>query len=216
MLWPPVGRLARENPGKTAFMRQAEDEAASQGRRFQISQQWVTLGRISPYLVRAVLIGEDDKFYMHEGFDIDAMQAALEKDIKAGKLKAGGSTISQQLAKNLYLSRSKNPLRKLLEAVITWRLERSLAKRRILEIYLNVIEWGDGIYGAEAASRHYYGKHASELSAVEAARLAAVIPNPRRFNPLGQSKYVENRSRIIYSVMQQRGIVDEDYEGGGD
>ncbi len=214
MVYPPVGRLARENPGKTAFMREAEAEAAAKGRKLTISQQWVTLGRISPYLVRAVLIGEDDKFYMHEGFDFEAMQKALEKDVQAGRLKAGGSTISQQLAKNLYLSRSKNPLRKLLEAVITWRMERSLTKRRILEIYLNVIQWGDGIYGAEAASRHYYGKHASELTAIEAARLAAVIPNPIRFNPIGQSRYVENRSRIIYGVMQQRGIVDEEYEGG--
>ena len=212
MVYPPVGRLAKDNPGETAFMHHAVDEAASKGRKLTINQQWVSLGRISPYLVRAVLIGEDDRFYTHEGFDFDAMQKAIERDIKAGKLKAGGSTISQQLAKNLYLSRSKNPFRKLVEAVITWRLERALSKRRILEIYLNVIEWGDGIYGSEAAARHYYGKHASELSAMEAARLAAVIPNPIRFNPLGQSRYVENRARIIYGVMERRGIVEEGYE----
>lgn len=212
MVYPPVGKLATGQPGKTAFMRYAEDEAAAHGKTLRITQQWVPLGRISPYLVRAVLIGEDDKFYTHEGFDFEAMQKAIEKDLKAGKLKAGGSTISQQLAKNLYLSPSKNPARKLIEAVITWRIERALEKKRILELYLNVIEWGEGTYGAEAAARRYYGKHASELSAYEAARLAAVIPNPKRFNPLGQSKYVENRANIIMGVMQKRGIVEEGYE----
>lgn len=212
MIFPRVGRLAAHNPGQTAFMSYAVEQAGLKGRNLEITQKWVPLNRISPYLVRAVLIGEDDKFYTHEGFDFDAMQKAIEKDIKAGKLKAGGSTISQQLAKNLYLSPSKNPARKIIEAVITWRIERALTKKRILEIYLNVIEWGDGIYGAEAAARRYYGKSAYALSAPEAARLAAVIPNPRRYNPIGQSKYVDNRARIILGVMQRRGIVEEGYE----
>jgi monofunctional biosynthetic peptidoglycan transglycosylase len=158
--------------------------------------------------VNAVVIAEDDKFWRHEGFDFEALRKAIEKDIKAGRLKYGGSTITQQLVKNLYLSPSKNPLRKLKEAVLAWRLERELSKRRILELYLNVAEWGEGIFGIEAASRHYYGKPASALDPEEAARLASVLPNPRRYSPVGQSRYVENRARIINYIMLKRGIVE--------
>jgi monofunctional biosynthetic peptidoglycan transglycosylase len=140
------------------------------------------------------------------------MQKAVEKDIKLGKLKYGGSTISQQLAKNLFLSPSKNPLRKAKEVILTWRLENNLSKRRILEIYLNVAEWGDGIFGIEAAARHYYGKSASELAPMEAARLAVVLPNPLKLNPTGTSKYVEKRAEIVYGIMVRRGIVIEEYE----
>ena len=136
------------------------------------------------------------------------MQKALEKDIKAKKFKLGGSTISQQLAKNLFLSPSRNPIRKIREALITWRMERVISKKRILELYLNVAEWGDrGIFGIEAASRHYYGKSASALGPEEASRLAAVLPNPRKFHPLGNSRYVANRSGLIYDIMIRRGIV---------
>ncbi|HAK89281.1 MAG TPA: monofunctional biosynthetic peptidoglycan transglycosylase [Nitrospiraceae bacterium] len=162
--------------------------------------------------MKAVLIAEDDKFYRHEGFDFEAIQKALEKDIKKKKFKFGGSTISQQLAKNLYLTPSKNPVRKIKEAVLTWRIESTLSKRRILELYLNVAEWGEGIFGIEAAARHYYGKSASALAPEEAARLASVLPNPRKYNPIGTSKYVENRSRIIYDIMVRRGIVIPEYE----
>jgi len=155
-----------------------------------------------------VLIGEDDKFWQHEGFDYEAMQKAIEKDIKAKKFKLGGSTISQQLAKNLFLSPSKNPIRKIREALITWRMEKALSKKRLLELYLNVAEWGDaGIFGIEAAARHYYGKSASALGPEEASRLAAVLPNPRKFNPLGSSRYVVNRAGLIYNIMVRRGIV---------
>ena len=137
----------------------------------------------------------------------------MEKDIKAGKFKAGGSTISQQLAKNLYLSPSKNPLRKIEEAVITWRMEKILSKKRILELYLNVAEWGDmGIFGIEAAAGHHYGKPASALTPDESARLASVLPNPRKYNPAGDSKYVVNRSNLIYNIMIKRGIVVPQYE----
>ena len=181
-----------------------------------MDQIWVPYRAISPYLIKAVLIGEDDKFWHHEGFDYEAMEKAVEKDIKAGRFKLGGSTITQQLAKNLYLSPSKNPIRKIREAIITWRLERALTKRRILEIYLNIAEWGPkGIFGIEAAARHYYGKHASELGPEEAARLAAVLPNPRRFNPLGDSRYVRYRSNLIYRIMVRRGIVVPEYEEAG-
>ncbi|RJR22220.1 MAG: monofunctional biosynthetic peptidoglycan transglycosylase [Nitrospiraceae bacterium] len=211
-VYPDISKLNKENPVKTSFMKDREKEWRKSGKTLKIKQRWVPLNRISPYLVKAVLIAEDDKFYQHEGFDFEAIQKAIEKDIKQKKFKFGGSTISQQLAKNLYLSPSKNPLRKLVEAFLTWRLETALSKKRILEIYLNVAEWGDGIYGIEAASLHYYGKPAAGLGPEEAARLASVLPNPRKYNPAGTSRYVENRSRTIYNIMVKRGIVTEDFE----
>lgn len=208
-----IESLKKQNPKKTSFMEHREKEWKKQRKKYTIRQNWVPLSQISPYLVKAVLIAEDDKFWSHEGFDYEAMQKALEKDIKAKKFKLGGSTISQQLAKNLYLSPSKNPLRKIAEAVITWRLEKALSKKRILELYLNVAEWGDrGIFGIEAAARHYYGKSASGLTPEESARLAAALPNPRKFNPSGDSRYITYRSNLIYSIMVRRGIVIPEYE----
>ena len=212
-IFPDVSSLKKENPKKTAFMEYREKEWVRDGKQYNVRQIWVPYKAISPYLVKAVLIGEDDKFWQHEGFDYEAMQKAMEKDIKAKKFKLGGSTISQQLAKNLYLSPSKNPVRKLREAIITWRMEQVISKKRILELYLNVAEWGDrGIFGIESAARHYYGKSASALGPEEAARLAAVLPNPRKFNPLGSSRYVVNRSNLIYNIMVRRGIVVPEYE----
>lgn len=211
-LVPDVSRLKKENPKTTSLMKYRYEEWKKVGKKYRIKQIWVPLSSISPYLVKAVLISEDDKFWSHEGFDYEAIKKAIEKDIKAGKFKFGGSTISQQLAKNLYLSPAKNPSRKLREAIITWKLERVLTKKRILELYLNVAEWGEGIFGIEAASRHYYGKHASELGPEEAARLVAVLPNPRRFNPLGDSRYVTKRSDLIYSIMVRRGIIVPEYK----
>ncbi len=208
-----VAGLKKKNPGKTAFMTHREFEWEFKGlKNKKIYQVWVPISQISPYMVKAVLIAEDDKFYSHEGFDFEAMQKAVEKDIKLGKMKYGGSTISQQLAKNLFLSPSKNPLRKAKEVILTWRLENNLSKRRILEIYLNVAEWGDGIFGVEAASRHYFGKSAADLTPMEAARLAVVLPNPLKLNPTGTSKYVEKRAEIVYGIMVRRGIVIEEYE----
>jgi monofunctional glycosyltransferase len=210
---PDVSELKKKNPSKTSFMKYREAEWQRAGKKYRIRQAWVPLSRISPYLKKAVLIAEDDKFWSHEGFDYEALQKAIEKDIKAKKFKLGGSTISQQLAKNLFLSPSKNPIRKIREAVITYRMERALSKKRILELYLNVAEWGDrGIFGIEAASMHYYGKHASELGPEEAARLAAILPNPRKFDPLGESRYVHNRANLIYAIMVRRGIVVPEYE----
>lgn len=209
---PDLSQLKKENPKKTALMEYREKEWKEEGKKVRMNQIWVPLSNMSPYLLKAVLIGEDDKFWNHEGFDYEAIQKAIEKDIKAGRFKFGGSTISQQLARNLYLSPAKNPLRKMREAIITWRMERVLSKRRILELYLNVVEWGDGIFGVEAASRHYYGKPSSELTPQEAARLAAVLPNPRKYNPAGDQRYVVNRSNLIYSIMIQRGIVIPEYK----
>ncbi|MHB8769926.1 MAG: monofunctional biosynthetic peptidoglycan transglycosylase [Syntrophales bacterium] len=205
LVYPDVARLKRERPGKTAFMEHRE-------RQWQSRQQWVPLAKISPYAVKAVIIAEDDKFWAHEGFDFEAIQKAVEKDLKARKFKLGASTISQQLAKNLYLSPSKNPLRKIKEAVLTWRLERNLSKRRIIEIYLNVAEWGDGIFGIEAAARHYFAKAAADLTAQEASRLAVVLPSPLRYNPLKGGRYVEGRAEAIYRIMVRRGIVIPEYE----
>jgi len=210
--YPNVAKLKKENPVKTAFMEYREDEWRQQGKNIKINQKWVKLSRITPLVIKAVIISEDDKFWHHEGFDYDALQKAIEEDIKKRKFKVGGSTISQQLAKNLYLSPSKNPIRKIKEAILTWRIEKALSKKRIIELYLNVAEWGEGIFGIEAAARQYFGKSASALSAREAARLAAVLPNPRRFNPLGSSKYVLNRSERIYRIMARRGIIIPDYE----
>jgi monofunctional biosynthetic peptidoglycan transglycosylase len=219
LLMPDISKLRKDNPGKTSFMEYREKEAREKGGKYRVIQVWTPLARISPYLVKAVLIAEDDKFWKHEGFDYEAIQKAIEKDIKAKKFKLGGSTVSQQLAKNLYLSPSKNPLRKLAEAIITWRMEKVLSKKRILELYLNVAEWGEGIFGAEAAARHYFGKSAADLSAEEAARLAAALPNPRKYNPAGDQRYVVNRSNLIYNIMVRRGIVIPEYreltgEGG--
>lgn len=212
-LYPDVSQLKKKNPQKTSFMEYREKEWKEQGKKYKIQQKWVPLSRMSPYIKKAVLIAEDDKFWRHEGFDFEAIKKALEKDIKEKKFKLGGSTISQQLAKNLYLSPSKNPIRKIREAIITWRMEKVLSKSRILELYLNVAEWGDrGIFGIEMAARHYFGKSASDLSAEESARLAAVLPNPRKYNPLGGSNYVENRASLIYNIMVKRGIVVPEYE----
>ena len=209
---PDVSVLKKGNPGKTSLMKYREAEWAAKGRKLRISQVWMPYARLSPYLVKAVIIAEDDKFWRHEGFDYEAIQKAMEKDIKAGKFKAGGSTISQQLAKNLYLNPEKSLIRKLKEAVITWKLERSLSKKRIIELYLNVVEWGDGVFGAEAASRYHFGKSCIELTPMEAARLAVVLPNPKRFNAAGDQRYVNSRSNIIYNIMVKRGIVIPAFE----
>lgn len=211
-VWPGVSKFQKVNPVKTSFMEYREDEWRSQGKGIRIQQRWVPLGRISPYVVKAVIIAEDDKFWRHEGFDYDAIQKAIEKDLKQKKFKVGGSTISQQLAKNLFLTPSRNPVRKIREAIYTWRMEENLSKKRILELYLNVAEWGEGIFGIEMAARHHFGKTASALSAMEAARLAAVLPNPRLYSPTGNSRYVNYRSQKIYGIMVRRGIVIEEYE----
>jgi monofunctional biosynthetic peptidoglycan transglycosylase len=209
---PDLSKLKKGNPPKTALMEYREKESKEKGKKFRMNQTWVPLSNISPYLVKAVLIAEDDKFWSHEGFDYEAIQKAIEKDIKTKRFKFGGSTISQQLARNLYLSPAKNPLRKMREAIITWRMEKVLPKRRILELYLNLVEWGNGIFGVEAASRHYYGKPSSDLTPQEAARLATVLPNPRKYNPLGDQRYVINRSNATYNIMIRRGIVIPEYE----
>jgi monofunctional biosynthetic peptidoglycan transglycosylase len=211
LFMPNISRL-QKNPKETAFMQYREQEWRKKGQKIKVFQVWVPLSRVSPFLVKAVLIGEDNEFWKHEGFDYDSLMKALEKDLETGRFKFGGSTISQQLVKNLYLSPSKTFWRKIPEAILTWKMERVLSKRRILELYLNVVEWGEGIFGAEAAARHYFQKSASGLTPVEAARLAAVLPNPRKYDPTGQQKYVLRRASFIYNIMVRRGIVPPEYE----
>lgn len=199
---PDVGALREENPEKTAFMRYRERQWLDQGVQKEIRNRWVPLSRISRSLQRAVLVAEDGKFWEHEGFDYEAIEEAVRKNVRKKEFAFGASTITQQLARNLYLSPSKNPVRKLKEAILTWRIERELSKERILELYLNVAEWGDGIYGIEAAARHYYGKGARHLSAREASRLAAVLPGPLSYSPTRPSRYIRRRADRIYRMMR--------------
>ncbi len=167
----------------------------------KLKHQWVDYQHISKNLKRAVIAGEDAKFMEHRGFDWEGIQKAYEKNLKKGKLVAGGSTISQQLAKNLFLSSQRTPWRKLQEAVITVMLEAVMSKQRILEIYLNMIEWGNGVFGAEAAAKHYYGIKARNLSSYQAARMAAMIPNPRFYDERRSTRFLSRHTGTIQARM---------------
>ncbi|MCU1384231.1 MAG: Biosynthetic peptidoglycan transglycosylase [Acidobacteria bacterium] len=198
---PDVRPLRTSNPTTTAFMALRERDARANGKAPRRVQRWVSYGRISPDLKRAVLVAEDDAFWTHEGVDFEQLQESIETDWARGRFSRGGSTITQQLAKNLYLSPSKNPLRKLREWVIARRLEAELKKARIFELYLNVIEWGDGIYGIESAARAYFGKPAAELGPAESALLAAAIVNPRVLNPGRPTSRLVRRQQLILRRM---------------
>ena len=198
---PDVRPLRKENPQTTAFMELRAREADKAGKTPRKSQQWVAYERMSPSLKRAVIVAEDAAFFSHEGVDYDELEKSFEDSWKTGKRLRGGSTITQQLAKNLYLSPSRNPIRKIEELLIARRLEVELSKRRILELYLNVIEWGDGIWGAEAAAQAYFKKPASALDAEESALLAASIINPRRYSPARPSKFLLRRQALIRQRM---------------
>lgn len=205
LVYPNVGALKKKNPENTAFMRYREHEWKRKGIDRKIVRKWTPISKISPYVLQAVTIAEDDKFWTHGGFDFKAIRDAAKRNLERKEYSRGGSTITQQLAKNLYLSPEKSMFRKLKEAVITWRLEHTLSKQRILELYLNTAEWGDGIFGIEAAARHYYGLSAASLTAGQAARLAVALPNPRRINPTSGSRYVERQATRILGVMARRG-----------
>jgi monofunctional biosynthetic peptidoglycan transglycosylase len=189
------------DPSSTAFMDERLERLREKTPAARLKQQWVPYARISIHLKRAIVAAEDAKFADHEGFDWEAMHKAWEKNQKRGKVVAGGSTISQQLAKNLFLSGSRTPWRKAQEAVITVMLEGVLDKRRILEIYLNVIEWGEGVFGAEAASRHYFGVGAGSLTPGQAARLAAMVPNPRFYDRNRNAPWLEKKTDILLGRM---------------
>ncbi len=168
----------------------------------ELKYKWVDYAKISNHLKRAVIASEDSKFVNHEGFDWEGIEKAYEKNLKKGKLVAGGSTISQQLAKNLFLSSKRTPWRKGEEVIITLMLEKMLSKQRILEIYLNVIEWGNGVFGAEAASRHYFKTSAAGLSREQAAKLAAMVPNPRFYDDNRNTRYLNRRTSTILARMR--------------
>ena len=190
------------NPGSSAFMNDRLGVMQEKNPGAKLRHKWVPYKRISSNLKRAVVVAEDSKFVIHEGFDWDGIQKAYEKNMKKGRVVAGGSTISQQLAKNLFLSTQRTPWRKLQEAAITLMLEKMMSKRRILEIYLNVIEWGDGVFGAEAAARHYYGTSAANLSAWQSAKLAAMIPNPRYYDDHRNARGLARRTATIAARMR--------------
>ena len=220
--FPSISRLAEENPTTSSMIEFRLSEARAQGREPKKFMIWTPIEAISPNLQKAVMAGEDTRFFHHNGFDWVAIQAAWDEAVKEGErqakeegdydpddwippmpdFKRGASTISQQLAKNLFLSEDRNFLRKGREAVYTYVMEKELTKKRILELYLNVIEWGDGIYGAEAASRTYFKKSASDLTREEAAFLSAMIPSPLNiFNPAKNRKRVVRRQRVILRGM---------------
>ena len=203
-----VARLARTVPLRTALMLQREDAAARRGRPLSIRQAWVPYDRISPILRRAVLTAEDDAFYQHGGLDWSELRAAARRDLEERRVVRGGSTITQQLAKNLFLGDPRTVTRKLTEVFLALRMERTLSKRRIFELYLNLIEWGDGVFGAEAAARRYFGVSAADLSPRQALLLAAVIINPHRYSVLDPPRRIERRVRMIASRMRRRGALD--------
>ncbi|MBZ0091902.1 MAG: monofunctional biosynthetic peptidoglycan transglycosylase [Sulfuricellaceae bacterium] len=189
------------NPSKSSFMEQRLEVLQGKNPDAELQHRWVPYSRISGNLKRALVAAEDAKFLDHDGFDWEGIQKAYEKNLKKGKIVAGGSTISQQLAKNLFLSSSRTPWRKLEEAAVTVMLEKLMSKRRIFEIYLNVIEWGNGIFGAEAAARHYYHSSAASLGPEQAAKLAAMVPNPRYFDAHRNGRGLQRRTEIILARM---------------
>jgi monofunctional biosynthetic peptidoglycan transglycosylase len=191
------------DPASTAFMEAGMARLQEKKPDAELRYRWVDYPRISKSLKRAVIAAEDSRFLDHEGFDWEGMEVAMKKNLKQGRIVAGGSTISQQLAKNLFLSASRNPLRKVQEAVITVMIESLWSKRRILEVYLNVIEWGNGIYGAEAASRRYFKTSAAAVGADQAALLAAMIPNPRYYETRRSARGLLKRKAIIAARMHQ-------------
>jgi monofunctional biosynthetic peptidoglycan transglycosylase len=201
--FPDVKGLKTKNPKSTALMELRDREYRQKGGKSSRQQIWVSYGAISEHLKKAVLISEDASFFSHTGVDVRELQESLKKDWETGSFARGGSTITMQLAKNLYLNPSKNPLRKAKEIVIAWQLEHALSKRRIFEIYLNVVEWGPNVYGAEAAARHYFAKPAVKLDILEAATLAALLPSPRN----AREKHLTYRRNLILSRMAGVGYV---------
>ncbi len=191
------------NPSSSSFMRIRLSELRSENPKATINHQWVDYEKISRNLKRAVIASEDAKFLQHKGFDWEGIEAAFNKNIKKGKLVAGGSTITQQLAKNMFLSSNRSLLRKGEEAIITVMLENMLSKKRIYEIYLNMIEWGNGVFGAEAAARHYYKQGAHSLTTTQAAKLAVIVPNPRFYDTHRYTTYINRRTSTIQARLYQ-------------
>ncbi|HUI08873.1 MAG TPA: monofunctional biosynthetic peptidoglycan transglycosylase [Bacteroidota bacterium] len=205
--WFDIARLGRDNPVTTALMRQRMAEARAAGKPYRITQRWIPLERIPRHVIDAVIVAEDGTFFTHGGVDWFEVRESIAKDIHERRAARGASTITQQVAKNLFLSTSKDPVRKLKELIITELLEHELSKERILEIYMNIVEWGPGIFGIDAAAETYFGKTASALTLDEGARLAAVIPSPLRHRPDGDGRYVSRRTGIVLDRMEARSMV---------
>jgi len=197
------------NPSSTSFMRHQMSLIREKNPDARLQQQWVGYDRISNQLKRAIIASEDANFSEHDGVDWDAMEKAYEKNAKKGRVVRGGSTITQQLAKNLFLSGQRSYFRKGQEFIITFMLEAVMDKERIFEIYLNVVEWGNGVYGAEAAARHYYGTSAASLGAAQAARLAVMLPNPRFYDVNRGSAYLQQRTELIMRRMNSSTLPQE-------
>lgn len=215
VLWPyHVFELARHNPRTTALIERRKEEALEVHRKLRLQKVWKPLSQISPNLIHAVLLAEDDTFYKHHGFDLEQIQIAIATDLQKHKYAYGGSTITQQLARTLYLRPRKSIRRKLKEAVLTVYLEALLPKKRILELYLNVVEWGPGIYGAEAASQNYFSKPAAELTPDEAVALASVLPSPRRWSPLSEKAFMARRRTQLIERMQKAGYAPVNFVDG--
>jgi monofunctional biosynthetic peptidoglycan transglycosylase len=199
--WPRVGALATRPPRTTAFIDRYRAEQRAAGRDDRVQWTWVPYAAISMPVKRAVVVAEDIRFFAHGGVDLDEVEDALERAVERKELPRGASTITQQLAKNLWLTPSRNPLRKAREAILAWQLERTLTKRRILELYLNVAEFGTGCYGVEAAARRYFGKPVAAVAPLEAAQLAASLPNPRVWHPGSTGRaYQAHVARILRRV----------------
>jgi monofunctional biosynthetic peptidoglycan transglycosylase len=201
---PSAEPLASGPPPVTALMRQREAEAAEAFAKPRHKQHVVTLQEIAPSAISSVVISEDAGFFVHDGIDTQEIEAAAARAVETGKIR-GASTITQQLAKNLFLSGERSWLRKGQEAIITWMLENTMTKRRILELYLNVAEWGDGVFGAEAAARHHFGVSAAALDAGQAAWLAAILPSPRRYARGRTTPYIDGRVAHILTRMEKEG-----------
>jgi monofunctional biosynthetic peptidoglycan transglycosylase len=214
-LWcslPDTEKLARENPTSTAFIDLRREQARDAGKSFVLHWDWRPLGKISRYLRAAVIYAEDAHFYSHEGVDWDAIEKALETNFDRGELGVGGSTITQQVAKNLYLSPSRSLIRKLREMLIAFSLEDNLTKQRILELYLNIAEWGDGVFGAEAASRKWFGHSAQSLTPAEAARLAIALPNPFKRAPDVKDPMLTKKAVRIIRLLRMQGLINAEQE----
>lgn len=205
---PAVSLLQHKNPKNSALMELRDQEYRQKGIRAPRRQVWVSYGAISDHLKKAILINEDAAFFSHKGIDFDELEAAARKDWETMSFNRGGSTITMQLARNLYLNPSKNPLRKIKEIVIAWQLEQTLSKRRIFELYLNVVEWGRNVYGAEAAAQFYFGKPAANLDPLEGATLAALLPSPRSSK---QRNILSRRNLILGRLASVGYISDEEY-----
>ena len=206
---PDVSELKQKNPKTTALMELRDEEYKNKNIRSQRQQIWLAYGAVSDHLKKAVLISEDAAFFSHKGVDLNELTAALKRDWETWSFARGGSTITMQLAKNLYLSPSKNPLRKVKELIIAWQLEQKLSKRRIFEIYLNVVEFGRNIYGAEAASRFYFDKSAARLDPLEAATLAALLPSPRNSR---ERNLLKRRNVILGRLASVGYLSNEEYQ----